>query len=384
MSASSQIPPGPLPPEFGPVLRLPEPVPLPDAARAAFEAYGVVLPAPSGPAGQPPATSATSVVPPHLPASETVRAAAGVLEAAMNRGAVTPQELAQAEADTGILFDPQRAEDIASAAAEQAHAEDRVEIVERGRQLARMAGAQRKVDAVGRLLEGRPGFHLLPVAEIAAAAEYGTVPHDGSFPMTLAWTGRASVPDAHTTRRQVVLECVSSYGGRADLVIEGDARAALGGLLDEEARDIHAACPNDGCGSLDDYDASDPAMVGWARLEVAGIEDGPRWYCSPPCIATALARAGDDLAADDQAAAVDPDEQRGGRRYFVDDDPEDEDDPEPFHHVDDDEPHCVRCGCSARQPCAGGCHWVPNHQMADLCSRCANPAELAIAARGLE
>jgi hypothetical protein len=52
--------------------------------------------------------------------------------------------------------------------------------------------------------------------------------------------------------------------------------------------------------------------------------------------------------------------------------------------IDDDEAHCVRCGCSARRPCAGGCYWVVNHQMADLCSRCANPAELAIAARGLE
>ncbi|MET9089653.1 hypothetical protein ABZX77_48685 [Streptomyces sp. NPDC004237] len=372
MTASSPIPPGALPPEL-PVRRLPEPVPLSDAARAAFEAYGTVFPAPAGPADtdapgvsrpvddtlptslrfpadvpyhlrarvpepdfpecytcQVPAGSGDGALRPdprgrrypsgaqvlycltHLPASETVRAAAGVIEAAMANGADTPKELAQAEADAGLLFNPQRAEDIASAAAEQAHAEDKVELAERGRQLARMAGAQRRVDAVGRLLEGRPGFHLLSVAEIAAAAEYGTVPHDSSFPMTLTWTRRASVPDAHTTRNQVVVECVSSYGGRADLVVKGDDRTALGSLLDEEARGGRTPCPTDGCGTVDDYDTSDPALMGWARLEVAGLDDEPRWYCSPQCIADALARAGDELAADDQAAALDPAEQAPG------------------------------------------------------------------------
>ncbi|MFK0155403.1 hypothetical protein ACIQVK_25420 [Streptomyces sp. NPDC090493] len=291
MPASSQTSPGALPPEVTPAS------PPSEQARAAFQAYGAVLPAPAGPAVQ---------------EVSAVKAAAGVLEAAMTNGATTPAELAQAEQDAGLLFDPQRAADIASAAAEQAHADDQAELAERGRQLARMAGAQRRVDAVGRLIEGRPGFHLLSVAEIAAAAEYGTVPHDSSFPMTLAWTRRASVPDAHTTRNQVVIECVSSYGGRADLVVEGDARMALGSLLDEEARDSRTACPTDGCGTVDDCDASDPALLGWARLEVAGLDDEPRWYCSPQCIADALARAGDELAAVDQAAAVDPAEQASG------------------------------------------------------------------------
>ncbi|MEU9349063.1 hypothetical protein AB0D74_48485 [Streptomyces sp. NPDC048278] len=300
MNASSQTPPGALPPELAPARRLPERAPLSDAARAAFEAYGAVLPVPAGPAA--PDVSANTV---------SVRAAAGVLEAAMTNGATTPAELAQAEADAGLLFDPQRAQDIAAAAAEQAHAEDQVELAERGHQLARMAGAQRRVDAVGRLIEGRPGFHLLPVAEIAAASEYATTPYDG-LPMTLSWTGRASVPDAHTTHRQVVVECVSSYGGRADLVVEGEARIALGSLLDEEARATRTACPTDGCGTVDDYDTSDPAMAGWALLEVAGVDDEPRWYCSPPCVMAALARAGEELAADDQAAAVDPDEQASG------------------------------------------------------------------------
>lgn len=37
---------------------------------------------------------------------------------------------------------------------------------------------------------------------------------------------------------------------------------------------------------------------------------------------------------------------------------------------------CVRCGCTDERACEGGCYWVPNHQMVDLCSACATPAEL--------
>uniref|UniRef100_UPI00117CA8F5 hypothetical protein n=1 Tax=Streptomyces acidiscabies TaxID=42234 RepID=UPI00117CA8F5 len=66
---------------------------------------------------------------PNTPAS-SVRAATGVIAAAMASGSATAREIAQAEADAGILFDPQRAEDIASAAAEQAHAEALAAIAE--------------------------------------------------------------------------------------------------------------------------------------------------------------------------------------------------------------------------------------------------------------
>ncbi|CUW29649.1 MULTISPECIES: hypothetical protein [Streptomyces] len=43
---------------------------------------------------------------------------------------------------------------------------------------------------------------------------------------------------------------------------------------------------------------------------------------------------------------------------------------------DEDEARCVRCGCTANAPCVGGCHWVPNQQMVDLCSACATIEEL--------
>ncbi|WP_217545615.1 hypothetical protein [Streptomyces sp. GbtcB6] len=42
----------------------------------------------------------------------------------------------------------------------------------------------------------------------------------------------------------------------------------------------------------------------------------------------------------------------------------------------EDVARCVRCGCTEDAACGGGCYWVPNQQMVDLCSACATPAEL--------
>lgn len=291
MTASSQSP-GPM---------LPEPVPVATPAQAAevFAAYGQVLPAPVG----------SSYVDP-------VQAAAGVIAAAMTTGAATAEELAQAEADAGLLFHPQLAQDIAAASAEQAHAEDEAEMAERGRQLAKMAGAQRQIDAVGRLIEGRPGWHHLSVAEIAAAVEYAKTPHDGSPPMTLTWTGRVQMADARSARTEALVECTSSYGGRADLVVTGEQRAALASLIDSEIRDINATCPTPGCGTDHDLDAAD--LFGWSRLQIASLGDGPRWYCCDVCVVNALARAGHEIAAADRAAAVDPGEQAYDEASYLD------------------------------------------------------------------
>jgi hypothetical protein len=254
--------------------------------------------------------------PPESPSTvpAPVRAAAGVIRAAMKRGASAPEDLAQAEYDTGILFDPQTAEDIAASAAEQAHAEDQAELderdqelKERGRQLAAMAGVKRQLYAVLRLLEGRPGTDHLSVAEIAAAAEYGTTPYD-AFPMTLTWDRDRGVglPDGGSRQGRAIVRCSTAYGGRADVVLTGAERLHLASLLDADVRDIHAPCPySKACGSpVDELDASDPALSTWALVEVPGTGDDARWYCSPMCVSNALARAGAELAAADQAAAA--------------------------------------------------------------------------------
>lgn len=296
MHASSQNLPGALPPE-SPY----DPRPL----QAAVASYASVVPVPAGPA---------------TPVSPDVQAATGVLTAAMEQGHTAPVELAQAERDAGILFDPQRAQDIADAAREQARTEYAAELQERGEQLAvvtdrarnlktALAERKRTLEAILRLCEGRPATHHLPVGAILDAAAHARTPYD-TAPMTLEWNETAGLKDGARREAAAIVECTTVYGGRADLVLPSKQRHALASLLQLEVRDIHAKCPTEGCGTVDDYDASDPSMAGWARVEVALIDDdGPRWYCSPACISNALGRAAAELAAADQLAAIDPDEQ---------------------------------------------------------------------------
>ncbi|MFI1030774.1 hypothetical protein [Streptomyces sp. NPDC020951] len=245
----------------------------------------------------------------------TLAAATGVITAAMEAGALAPADIAQAELSAGILFDPQAAADIAAAASEQAHADDKAVLAERGEQLAVMVDLkrqlQRRFNAIMRLTEGRPGTHLLSVAEIAAAAEYGNTPLD-HFPLMLAWTGQLQAPTPGAPHARAVVDCVSPHGSRVGVIVED--RLALASLLGAETRDVRAACPTKGCGGSHDFDPAD--MYGWARLEVPGVEDDrPRWYCSAACVSDALARAGEEFAAADRAAAVDPHAQAQGLPY---------------------------------------------------------------------
>lgn len=359
MTASSQNPPGALPPEAPH-----DPRPL----QAAVASYAGVLPVPAGPAA---------------PAVTDVQAATGVLTAAMEQGHTAPAELAQAERDAGILFDPQRAKDIADAAYEQAKAECHAELHERGKQLAVMtdrarnlqtalAERRRTLEAILRLCEGRPVSHYLPVGAILDAAAHARTPYD-TAPLTITWDGLVMGPSGDTPNENTLVPCTTALGGAAALVLNDEQRRALASLLQLEVRDIHAPCPTDGCGTVDDYDASDPSLFGWSRLEVASLGDGPRWYCSDMCVFDALARAGHDLAAEDQAAAVDPDEQVP---YLLTDD---------IATVEEaDEARCQRCGCTENTPCKGGCLWAPNNQNIDLCTQCVTPEELVYAVRVTE
>ncbi len=343
MTTSSQTSPGALPPEA------PRPVTLQDA----FATFSLAVPAPAGPAETTaPARAAT-----------VTDAAAAVLDAriAQDRGA-TAQQLAEAERTAGILFDAASVEAAVTAAREQGRADARAELDEALAQLAVMAGAHRRNQAVLRLCEGRRGDDMLLVSAVATAAECGSTAMDG-LPMTLTWDRSADVLRGYGQVKRVTVHCQSSYGGRADLIVRGEDRTALASLLGAQlVGDVHATCGTDGCGTVDDYDASDPALFGWARVEVAGVDGRPRWYCSPRCVSNALARAGEELAAADQLAATDPDEQV------------------PHLLTEDGAPsevaRCVRCGCTDNAACVGGCSWAPNRHMVDICNRCVRPEDL--------
>ncbi|MEU4165615.1 hypothetical protein AB0F46_01855 [Streptomyces sp. NPDC026665] len=274
--------------------------------------------------GPMPPESAPAVAVKPLAQSPTATAAVAVLNATMaEHEIVTGEDLAQAEQDAGILFDPARIEDAVSAAREQARAEYQAEIADMRQHIALMAGSRRQRDAVLRLCEGRRGDELLLVAAIAVAAEAATTAVDG-LPMTLTWNGRTDIPNASDNTKGVTIQCTSAYGGRADLVVTGDDRLALASLLNAEARDtsderlaraweeaepvdvaqVDETCRHAQCGTTEDLDGSDPALLGWTRIEVAGVEDEPRWYCSAYCVTSALARAGEELAISDDLAAI--------------------------------------------------------------------------------
>jgi hypothetical protein len=231
-------------------------------------------------------------------------AAAAVLDAVLKAdSSATGEDLAQAERSAGILFDAASVEAAVSAAREQALAECRADIAEAQAQLALMAGSRRQVMAVLRLCEGRLGDDLLLVSAVAVAAECGTTAFDG-LPMRLSWDGSVDMAEATDPVKAAIVHCDSSYGGRAELIVEGDDRLALARLLDAEVRTVDGACKEKGCGSTEDLDASDPMLFGWTRIEVAGVGGEPRWYCSTYCVTTAFARAAEELAVmDDMAAA---------------------------------------------------------------------------------
>jgi hypothetical protein len=342
VTASSQTPPGALPPESPYVPRpLPDPVPL----QAAVASYAVAMPVPAGspapvnsdvpahlvvavlepsvpeclgcgdregpwypdpsgrryPSGTPVAFCGTCV-----PDASPVQAATGVITAAMEHGASTPREIAQAEQDVGILFDPKRAKDIADAAREQARAEAAADLAQLREENESLAHFKAQLDGIRRLLAGRPDSDLMMVREVIAAADPKTVM---GAPLALTWDGIVMGPSGDTEKENTLVPCTTSHGAPAALVLNDETRLKLGRLLGLQARDITVPCPAQGCGQDHDWDPSNPFLVGWSRLEVAALGDGPRWYCSDMCVFDALARASHDLAADDQAAAVDPGQQ---------------------------------------------------------------------------
>ncbi|MFJ1664842.1 hypothetical protein ACIOK4_00345 [Streptomyces bottropensis] len=283
-----------------------------------------------------------------------VQAATGVITAAMTNGAGTPREWAQAEEDAGLLFDPQRAKDIAAAADEAARADMRAELNQAREDRHSLDWFHSRYLAVGELCAGRHSDHLLTVAEVLTAI-------DGKLtggPLPITWEGVLVGPQGDGPGGdRTLLGCTTARGGVAVLALDDEQCTDLAAKL----ATVHPAeaCATPGCGLADDQvDESDPTLWGWIRLDVAGSEQGPRWWCTPACATAAM------TAAADQLAAITP--ARPTR-------------PAPMV-VEDDVAHCARCGCTEERACEGGCYWVANPQMLDLCSACASPQELAYGA----
>jgi hypothetical protein len=279
-----------------------------------------------------------------------VQAATGVIRASIEQGHESPAEIAQAEEDAGILFDPQRAEQIAVAAREQAAAEYRAELRQLREGSASLEWFRARLRAVIELCVGRPTADLIAVHEILTAAD-GRTPT--TAPLTFTWNRTVMGPAGDEPGEETLVLCTTVRGGPATLVLDDEQRLALGGLL---LASLHAAeaCTTAGCGLTDaQLDISDPTVWGWIQVRVHGADGPARWWCSSWCVNSAITAAGVELAAADCMAAAGQAPMLSGG--------------------DVDEASCVGCGCTENTPCEGGCSWVPNRYMADLCSACAKP-----------
>lgn len=221
--------------------------------------------------------------------------------------------------------------------------------------------------AVRELCEGRADHYHLPVSAILGALDG---PRSAIEPrsLALAWDGIVAPPAGDRPDETTLIGCVTGLGGRAVLELTEDQRHDLAARLAATVYPAEA-CATPGCGLPDDtLNAASPSVWGWIRLDVAGTQDGPRWWCSPACATAAMTAAGAELAAADQLSAVDPGQQTPALPA------------EAEGSVDDGEAQCARCGCSARRRCPGGCYWVLNAALVVMCSSCADPQELAYGA----
>lgn len=231
-----------------------------------------------------------------------VRAAAGTITAAMAEGHGTPHEIAAALDSVQQLFDPERAEEIASTAHELGVQDSREELTRLRQDAESLDWFHHRLQSVALLCLGRPDDHLLSVGEVRTAADGRKTT---SAPLTVTWDGPIAGPSGDSGGEDTLVPCTTSRGGSAVLVLNDEQRLKLGALLaGTSAREV---CPTPGCGMADeDLEASDPPVVGSVLVQVAGIDGPAQWWCSPWCASAAVTAAGAELAAADRAAATDP------------------------------------------------------------------------------
>ncbi len=252
-------------------------------------------------------------------AATASEAAAAVIDATMaeNDGA-TGKQLAAAEQRAGILFDAAHVEAAVSAAREQAHAEDQAELAELREELAE---ARRQIGVMAGAR--RQLAAVLRLCEGRRGDDLLLV----SAVAVAAETGRTALdglPMRLTWVRRVDIPATTDAVKRVTIPCE----SAYGGRAELVIQDDDRA--------------------GLADLLTAEVVAGP-----------AQDPASDDTADDvDHPADAPVDEL--AEEAAVD-------------------ARCVRCGCTEDAACEGGCAWVPNAQMTDLCSACATPAELQAA-----
>lgn len=263
-------------------------------------------------------------------------------------------EAAEAVQASGMTrsYDGLTVDAIAQGAAAQARVESRAELTRARQEHESLTWLRDRWTAAATLAEGcHPVDGVLRARDVLAALD-GSAP--STLPLTMSWDGWLDEPDGDGPGAATFIRCITSRGGRAALALTPEERLVLGAQL---LATLHMAeaCTREGCGRTADEDAT-PTLLGWIRVQVAGIDGPPRWWCSPMCAISAMAAAGTELAETDQAAAVDPDAQAYERLHGGDEDRDRDDD---WDRPDADE---------VSQDPDDGKPWPPNGGHDDLCA----------------
>lgn len=236
-------------------------------------------------------------------------------------------EAAEAVQASGMThsYDGLTVDAIARSAAAQAQTEAGVELTRARQEHQSLTWLRDRWTAAATLAEGRhPIDGVLKAREVLAALD-GSAP--SVLPLTMSWDGWLTEPDGDGPGEATLIRCTTSRGGRAVIDLSPEERLVLGAQL---LATLHTAeaCTRDGCGTpAEDLDASDPKLWGWIAVDVAGVEGGPRWWCSPLCVNAAMAEAAIELAEVDQAeAAANVDAQTYERLHGGDEDRDRDDD----------------------------------------------------------
>ncbi|MCZ7414276.1 hypothetical protein [Streptomyces sp. WMMC897] len=170
---------------------------------------------------------------------------------------------------------------------------------------AELARLRAQVRRVLQLAAGRPGYHQVGVkALLRTVAEPDRPTRDDApaveAPLAVTWTG--PVTGSGDDPGRTAVDCQTDHGYPVTLTLDGIARQELARLL---AAPSPTACGTGGCGlDEDELDISDPTVWGWICVHIHGTDGPARWWCSPPCAAAAITRAGAELAAADAAALI--------------------------------------------------------------------------------
>lgn len=138
------------------------------------------------------------------------------------------------------------------------------------------------------------------------------VPGPGRWYHSSRCAGAALVPDVQQLLAEPMAAAPATACARCGCTDEDACPGGCNWVPTTRMQDLCSACvrpdgscTTPGCGiSTEDLDESDPTVIGWLLLRVAGVDDPGRWVCSPWCLQDQVEIAASAYALADEAAEI--------------------------------------------------------------------------------